>query len=135
MSECFFWYRPTRVVRDKRPLNGCVCVCVCVCYDGDADAADGGAVGSAGRYKSSGVRGPGPGCRTVDRRRYGVVVTVTGTTVRHRRHAARRGAPARLRRHPLTGTCQSTIVVRGLGWVGLDPLWDRQLGLAAWRSG
>ena len=33
MSECFFWYRPTRVVPDKRPLNGCVCVCmrVCVC--------------------------------------------------------------------------------------------------------
>ena len=22
----FFWYRPTRVVTDKRPLNGCVCV-------------------------------------------------------------------------------------------------------------
>ena len=30
MDECFFWYRPTRVVPDKRPLNGCVCVCVCV---------------------------------------------------------------------------------------------------------
>jgi len=27
----FFWYRPTRVVPDKRPLNGCVCVCVCLC--------------------------------------------------------------------------------------------------------
>ena len=26
----FFWYRPTWVVPDKRPLNGCVCVCVCV---------------------------------------------------------------------------------------------------------
>ena len=25
-----FWYRFTRVVPDKRPLNGCVCVCVCV---------------------------------------------------------------------------------------------------------
>ena len=24
----FFWYRPTRVVPDQRPLNGCVCVCV-----------------------------------------------------------------------------------------------------------
>ena len=23
-----FWYRPTWVVPDKRPLNGCVCVCV-----------------------------------------------------------------------------------------------------------
>ena len=28
MGECFFWYRPTRVVPDKRLLNGCVCVCV-----------------------------------------------------------------------------------------------------------
>ena len=40
MGECFFWYRPswvvpdkrplnrpTRVVPYKRPLNGCVCVC------------------------------------------------------------------------------------------------------------
>jgi len=24
-----FWYRLTRVVPDKGPLNGCVCVCVC----------------------------------------------------------------------------------------------------------
>ena len=31
MGEYFFWYRPTRVVPDKRPLNGCVCVCACVC--------------------------------------------------------------------------------------------------------
>jgi len=32
VGECFFWYRPTRVVPDQRPLNGCVCVCVvCVC--------------------------------------------------------------------------------------------------------
>ena len=31
MGECFFWYRPTRVVPDQRPLNGCVCVRVCVC--------------------------------------------------------------------------------------------------------
>ena len=31
MGECFFWYRPTRVVPDEMPLNGCVCVCVCVC--------------------------------------------------------------------------------------------------------
>jgi len=30
VGECFFWYRLTRVVPDKRPLNGCVCVCVCV---------------------------------------------------------------------------------------------------------
>ena len=27
-----FWYRLTRVVPEKGPLNGCVCVCVCVCY-------------------------------------------------------------------------------------------------------
>jgi len=26
----FFLYRPTRVVPDQQPLNGCVCVCVCV---------------------------------------------------------------------------------------------------------
>ena len=24
-GECFFWYRPTQVVPDKRPLNGCCC--------------------------------------------------------------------------------------------------------------
>jgi len=24
-----FWYRLTRVVPEKGPLNGCVCVCVC----------------------------------------------------------------------------------------------------------
>ena len=29
LGECFFWYRPTRVVPDQRPLNGCVCACVC----------------------------------------------------------------------------------------------------------
>jgi len=27
VGECFFWYRPPRVVPDQRPLNGCVCVC------------------------------------------------------------------------------------------------------------
>jgi len=26
-----FWYRLTRVVPEKGPLNGCVCVCVCYC--------------------------------------------------------------------------------------------------------
>jgi len=31
VGECFFWYRLTWVVPDKRPLNGCVCLCVCVC--------------------------------------------------------------------------------------------------------
>jgi len=33
VGECFFCYRPTWVVPDKRPLNGCVCACVraCVC--------------------------------------------------------------------------------------------------------
>ena len=25
MGECFFWYRPTRVVPDQRPLNGHCC--------------------------------------------------------------------------------------------------------------
>ena len=32
VGECFFWYRPTRVVLDKRPLNDCVCVCYWQCY-------------------------------------------------------------------------------------------------------
>ena len=27
-GECYFWYRPTRVVLDKRPLNFCCC-CYC----------------------------------------------------------------------------------------------------------
>jgi len=31
-GECFFWYWPTRVVPDKRPLNGCWnCLSVCLC--------------------------------------------------------------------------------------------------------
>jgi len=25
VGECSFWYRPTRVVPDQRPLNMCVC--------------------------------------------------------------------------------------------------------------
>ena len=29
MGECFFWYRPTRVVPDQRPLNGRCCCCCC----------------------------------------------------------------------------------------------------------
>jgi len=28
LVNCFFWYQPTRVVPDRRPLNGCVFVCV-----------------------------------------------------------------------------------------------------------
>ena len=32
VGECFFWYQPTRVVPDHRPLNGCVCVCVLFQY-------------------------------------------------------------------------------------------------------
>jgi len=27
-AECFFWYRPTRVVPEQRPLNGGCCCCV-----------------------------------------------------------------------------------------------------------
>jgi len=27
VGECFFWYRPTRVVPDQRPLNGHCCCC------------------------------------------------------------------------------------------------------------
>jgi len=30
VGECFFWYRPTRVVPDQRPLNGCCCCCCCL---------------------------------------------------------------------------------------------------------
>ena len=33
MGECFFWYRPTRVVPDQRLLNSCVCVRDCVCVE------------------------------------------------------------------------------------------------------
>jgi len=29
-GECFLWYRPTRVVLDKRPLNGCWWSCCCL---------------------------------------------------------------------------------------------------------
>ena len=28
MGECFFWYLPTRVVPDQRPLNGCCSTCI-----------------------------------------------------------------------------------------------------------
>ena len=31
-----FWYRLTRVVMEKEPLNVCVCVCVCVSGTGSA---------------------------------------------------------------------------------------------------
>jgi len=33
VGECFFWYRPTRVVPDQRPLNGRCCCCCCHCFD------------------------------------------------------------------------------------------------------
>jgi len=29
VGECSFWYRPTRVVPDQRPLNGRCCCCCC----------------------------------------------------------------------------------------------------------
>ena len=33
MGESSFWYRPTRVVPDQRPLNGrCCCCCNCVVF-------------------------------------------------------------------------------------------------------
>jgi len=35
VGECFFWYRPTRVVPDQRPLNSrryCCCCCVGCIY-------------------------------------------------------------------------------------------------------
>jgi len=30
VGECSFWYRPTRVVPDQRPLNGRCCCCCCL---------------------------------------------------------------------------------------------------------
>ena len=30
MGECYFWYQPTRVVPDKRPLNDCVCIIIII---------------------------------------------------------------------------------------------------------
>ena len=32
VGECFFWYRPTRVVPDLRPLNGRCCCCCLHCW-------------------------------------------------------------------------------------------------------
>jgi len=29
VGECFFWYRPTRVVPEQRSLNGRCCCCCC----------------------------------------------------------------------------------------------------------
>jgi len=37
VGECSFWYRPTRVVPDQRPLNGRCCCVDTVLYD---DAVD-----------------------------------------------------------------------------------------------
>ena len=38
MGECFFWYRPTRVVPDQRPLNGHCCYPIdltrCIMFSG-----------------------------------------------------------------------------------------------------
>ena len=33
MGECSFWYRPTRVVPDQRPLNGRCCCCCTIAVD------------------------------------------------------------------------------------------------------
>jgi len=37
VGECFFWYRPTRVVPDQRPLNGRCCCCCCTQYFTNTD--------------------------------------------------------------------------------------------------
>ena len=38
MGECSFWYRPTRVVPDQRPLNGrCCCCCKHQCNFSDGE--------------------------------------------------------------------------------------------------
>jgi len=33
VGESSFWYRPTRVVPDQRPLNGRCCCCCCAKYE------------------------------------------------------------------------------------------------------
>ena len=35
MGESSFWYRPTRVVPDQRPLNGRRCCCVVAAHSGN----------------------------------------------------------------------------------------------------
>ena len=37
VGECFFWYWPTRVVPDQRPLNGRCCCCCFVCQYQSSD--------------------------------------------------------------------------------------------------
>ena len=49
LSGCFFWYRPTRVVLDQRPLNGCVCVCISTAVP---------LYGHGGRGSNMGARSP-----------------------------------------------------------------------------
>ena len=34
VGECFFWYRPTRIVPDQRPLIGRCCCCCCCWLEG-----------------------------------------------------------------------------------------------------
>ena len=41
MGECFFWYRPTRVVPDQGPLNGRYCCCCCWLFYYSASTAIG----------------------------------------------------------------------------------------------
>ena len=33
VGECLFWYRPTRVVPDQRPLDGRCCCCCCIIFE------------------------------------------------------------------------------------------------------
>ena len=49
MGECFFWYRPTRVVPDQRPLNGCVCVCYTLTVTGGKGKGKGSPYSTAER--------------------------------------------------------------------------------------
>jgi len=40
VGECSFWYRPTRVVPDQRPLNG-RCCCCCILLNSGSDLSFG----------------------------------------------------------------------------------------------
>ena len=61
MGECSFWYRPTRVVPDQRPLNGRCCCCCCrftryEAMNGGAKCRKWGGLGQLGGTQCHGQR-------------------------------------------------------------------------------